>query len=459
MNKKLLYFFKNYSIIFLIIILLSCLIILYKYSKQNIVNEGLNKNNIIFGQSCSLTKKNINISRRYSFGYILAFQKINREGGINNRNLELIIYDDQYNSDIALNNVQILIGYFNVFGIIGSVGTNTSIAIQNYLVNKKIPFIEPLTGCNLLRNEFNEYIIHTRTSYYNEVKVILDFLKKENKKKISILYQNDNFGLSTLNDINLLLSYKEYINYFSIISKGSYESTDLIINKGISDILNVKDIYNTNEVNKSQNIKNIEAIILITTYEKASIAIDYFKILKPELYIFMISFSSLDEIRENLMSLQDKYTQNIYLTNVLPDVNKTNPKLIDEIKNEIKIYYGKKEHSEYYDNIKSNYISTTLLEGYLNGLFIINVLKNIKNNDYSRQNFIDEIYKKSIFNIEGLTYGPFYKNTVCKEKKIDSKNCPCNVGLKSIYLNKYDSKLKDFVYVYELKNLDCNKII
>ena len=57
MNKKLLYFFKNYSIIFLIIILLSCLILLYKYSKQNIVNEGLNKNNIIFGQSCSLTKK------------------------------------------------------------------------------------------------------------------------------------------------------------------------------------------------------------------------------------------------------------------------------------------------------------------------------------------------------------------------------------------------------------------
>ena len=46
----------------------------------------------------------------------------------------------------------------------------------------------------------------------------------------------------------------------------------------------------------------------------------------------MISFSSLDEIRENLMSFQDKYTQNIYLTNVLPDVNKTNPKLIDEIK-------------------------------------------------------------------------------------------------------------------------------
>jgi len=289
MKKKSSQIFRNYAIIFFIIILFICLVLLYKYSRQHIVNQGLNKKNIIFGQSCSLSKSNSRTGIRYSFGYILAFQKLNREGGINNHNLELIVYDDENNSDIAFNNIKILTEYFNVFAIIGSIGDVTSTIIQDYLLNKKIPFVQPLTGVNLLRDEFNEYIVHTKPSYYNEIFLIFKVLKQNNKRNISILFQNDNFGLSVLKDINSLMSSKEYINYFSIISTGSYESADLNIDNGIAKILDVKNIYNTNEVSKSQNIKNIEAIILVSTYDKTSIAINYFKILKPELYIYIIS--------------------------------------------------------------------------------------------------------------------------------------------------------------------------
>mgnify|MGYP000444839722 CR=1 FL=1 len=459
MKKKSSQIFRNYAIIFFIIILFICLVLLYKYSRQHIVNQGLNKKNIIFGQSCSLSKSNSRTGIRYSFGYILAFQKLNREGGINNHNLELIVYDDENNSDIAFNNIKILTEYFNVFAIIGSIGDVTSTIIQDYLLNKKIPFVQPLTGVNLLRDEFNEYIVHTKPSYYNEIFLIFKVLKQNNKRNISILFQNDNFGLSVLKDINSLMSSKEYINYFSIISTGSYESADLNIDNGIAKILDVKNIYNTNEVSKSQNIKNIEAIILVSTYDKTSIAINYFKILKPELYIYMTSIVALTSITDNLHHLSNTYTDNIYASNSMPDMAKQNPKLMKEIENEINIYQtANKNTKTYYTDIDPKRIGMLILEGYLNGLFIIEILKNIKNNDYSRQNFINEIYNKSIFKIEGLTYGPFYRNSVCAEKKIDKRNCPCNVGLRSTYLNKYNTKSGEFIWIDRLDNLDCNKI-
>mgnify|MGYP000906697980 FL=1 len=134
----------------------------------------------------------------------------------------------------SINNIKILTEYFNVFAIIGSIGDVTSTIIQDYLLNKKIPFVQPLTGVNLLRDEFNEYIVHTKPSYYNEIFLIFKVLKQNNKRNISILFQNDNFGLSVLKDINSLMSSKEYINYFSIISTGSYESADLNIDNGIA---------------------------------------------------------------------------------------------------------------------------------------------------------------------------------------------------------------------------------
>lgn len=442
-------FLGYYKIIFFIIFLISILVLMIFYVKNHIITEGKFNKNIVFGQSCALTKNNSDKGERYSLGYILAFQKQNMEGGINNRNIELIVYDDEYNPKIAVDNVKILIGYFDVFAIIGSVGTPTAAAIQEYIIDKKVPFIQPISGSSLLR-KFNENILFSTTSYYNEINIILDYLKKNKKNNLGIIYQNDELGLSTLSNLYSLLTLNKY-NNFNIISHSSYEHSSIIIDNAISNLLNIKNIYNKNEIQNSKILKNIEVVILFSVSEQATMAINYLKFVKPDIYICIISSSTFSDIEKIFLKNTNINTNNIYLSHPLPDFSKKNPKLLKEIKEEMDIYkkYAK-IHNDIYNEKK---ISPIIIEGYLNGLFIINILKNIKN--YTRKDFIDEIYKKHVFNIEGLTYGPYYTEDDCKDIN-NLLNCPCNSGLRSVYLYQYSNKNKTFNQIYEINNLNCN---
>jgi hypothetical protein len=317
------------------------------------------------------------------------------------------------------------------------------------------------TASNLLKEKFDKNIIFTKVSYYNEIKMIFNFLEKHKKTNLGILYEDDDYGLSVINDINHNLFLEKKNNKFNILT-GKYDKDNSLVTDGIKDLLKVDNINNIYELNKSENLKKLEVVIILTNYEIAKDAIQYLKRIKKELYIFCIDASSMYEVGIGLKKLDKQLLNNIYFIQTIPDIKNTNKNIYNDIIQEIK-YYDKKEYeyTESEDENNGNYISqdikinNELFEGYLNGLFLINVIKKMKNN-ISIKNFKDVLYTNKIINVNGINFGPFLDEDSCKNKnKLD---CPCNTGLNNVYLYKYSNIYDKFIFL-EKNNFDlhCNR--
>ena len=128
-------------------------------------------------------------------GIEIAFHEANASGGVHGRQLELHTLDDAYEPKNAIANTNKLIGENKVFALIGSVGTPTSEVTAPIAAEHNVPFITPLTGAQLLREDGMEHVINFRASYEQETEKIVSHLTEDlGFTKIAILFQNDSFG-------------------------------------------------------------------------------------------------------------------------------------------------------------------------------------------------------------------------------------------------------------------------
>jgi ABC-type branched-subunit amino acid transport system substrate-binding protein len=103
---------------------------------------------ITFGQTGPASALGIGMND----GIMAAFKEANDAGGIKGQKLKLIVYDDGYEPDKAIENTKKLIETDSVFALIGGVGTPTANAIEPITTINKVPFIGPFTGAEFLRN-------------------------------------------------------------------------------------------------------------------------------------------------------------------------------------------------------------------------------------------------------------------------------------------------------------------
>jgi hypothetical protein len=72
--------------------------------------------------------------------------KVNAEGGINGRKINMITYDDGYEPTKVMEATRKLVEEDQVLFTMAAVGTNTNAAIQPYLNSKKVPQLFVLSG-------------------------------------------------------------------------------------------------------------------------------------------------------------------------------------------------------------------------------------------------------------------------------------------------------------------------
>jgi branched-chain amino acid transport system substrate-binding protein len=384
-------------LIILVVFILLYIIIQYylsTYFKQEIIVEGIRENNIYLGQTINMASKN---AIAYSDGIILAFQMVNRLGGINGYKLNLFVYDDNYDSEKSVRNAKILLDYDNVFGLIGSWGTSQSYSVYDKVIgSRNIPFISTNSGSSLLRDSNNNCII-LRPPYKSELEFIIQDITYRNLKNIAVIYQKDDFGISCFND--LLDLYSNGFDHINIIP-GTYESNSVYLYDSYKEILNgANPYYNNSEREKA--VSNIDAVIIIATSLQQEYIIKYFKTIKPDMYFY--NMSNVGENLSKITKLENK--SNIYLTQIL-NVNQTNhPELYNAIINEL-------EYSKYKNLFtkKEITLNDNLIEGFITGMFCSNVLKKL--DKITRENFINEIYKydENFFDIFDVKLGPFISN-------------------------------------------------
>ena len=182
--------------------------------------EGITDKEILIGVILDADGSSSVPGIEYVKGMKCYMDYVNKNGGINGRKIKLIIKDDDYEPNKTFSALTELIEKDKVLALCNIVGTPTNSIIKPLINSKKIPVIGPITGDESFRLSTERYYFPVRGSYPTEAYKIVDYLVKEMKlTKISIMYQDDKFGLSGVRAVMKRL--KEY--NLELCSKAKYD--------------------------------------------------------------------------------------------------------------------------------------------------------------------------------------------------------------------------------------------
>ena len=160
------------------------------------------------------------------------FKKINDEGGINGRRINVISVDDGYSPPKTVEMARRLVEQDQVLLVWGPLGTPSNTAIQKYMNAKKVPQLHVYTGASKWNDpQHFPWTMGWQPSYQAEAKIYAaHILKTKPDAKIAVLYQNDDYGKDYLEGFEKGLGAKAKT---MIIAKASYETSDPTVDSQI----------------------------------------------------------------------------------------------------------------------------------------------------------------------------------------------------------------------------------
>ncbi len=372
---------KKRFLFFIIIVMLITSFVYVSFSNDDDLKT------ITLGTSLPLTGINKELGKEVIEGANTYFSHINARGGIDGKKINLIYYDDKYEPQNTLKNIDILMNKDKVFSLFGFVGTPTTKKVFPIIIDEDIPFIAPYTGASFLRNHNFSNIINFRSSYKEEIEKIVNFLyKTKNITDFAIFYQNDDYGeegyiatIEALKKRNLKL-----------ISEGTYKRNTLSIRHALHEIKSAKP----------------QAIIIVGAYKPSALFIKKARECCFENTIFApISFVNANALIDEL----NGDGKNILFSQTVPSYDDKSLAVSSEYKKLLNLYYPSKEPT---------YAS---FESFLAAKLVVNALQNIKgsltpkkfltNLKYLPKNVLGEIpivYKHN--QLLNKTYLSIYKN-------------------------------------------------
>jgi len=192
---------------------------------------GVNASEIKIGQTMPYTGPVAAFSA-LGKGEIGYFKKVNAEGGINGRKINLISLDDGYAPPKTVEQTRKLVEQDGVAFIFSSIGTASNTAIQKYLNNAKIPQIFIGSGAHKFGNykDFPWTMGGVQGTFRSEARIYArHILKEKPNAKIAILYQHDDFGRDYVNGLKDVLGDK----YDAQVKEATYEFTDATIDSQV----------------------------------------------------------------------------------------------------------------------------------------------------------------------------------------------------------------------------------
>jgi branched-chain amino acid transport system substrate-binding protein len=200
---------------------------------------GISDTEITLGMSAPLSGPNGAYGQEMKAVIDAYFAQINKNGGINGRRLKLVALDDGYETNRTVVNAKTLIDEaFALLAFYGS--TPTTQAMNEIFGPAKVPLVGTISGADSLRlpasaNPNTRYMFNIRASYANETEVIVSQLVALGLKNIAVLYQNDGYGKSGLDGVNLALKRHN----LTPSALGTVERNSLDVNKAVQDIAKV----------------------------------------------------------------------------------------------------------------------------------------------------------------------------------------------------------------------------
>lgn len=126
----------------------------------------------------------------------VALDKINKEGGVKGRKLELVIVDDKTNPTEAARAAQRLISSEKVVAIIGASTGSGTLALAPVAARNKVPVLAPngTIGVTDPSKEFYPWVFRTSVSDTVTIPTLVERAKADGARKIALFYQEDALG-------------------------------------------------------------------------------------------------------------------------------------------------------------------------------------------------------------------------------------------------------------------------
>jgi len=160
------------------------------------------------------------------------FKKVNDEGGISGRMINLLSLDDGYSPPKTVEQIRRLVEQDGVAFIFQSLGTPSNSAIQKYLNDRKVPQLFVATGATKWNDPKRfPWTMGWQPNYQTEAHIYAKYLLADKPDaKIGILYQNDDYGKDYVIGLKDGLGDKAKT---MIVKEESYETSDPTIDSQI----------------------------------------------------------------------------------------------------------------------------------------------------------------------------------------------------------------------------------
>lgn len=346
---------KRFFLLFILTITIISILVSIYSSKID------NQNAILLGTSLPITGINKELGKEVVEGANTYFSHVNARGGIDGKHINLIFYDDKYEPQNTLKNINRLIDKDRVFSLFGFVGTPTTKKVLPIIRDEDIPFIAPFTGASFLRNSNFNNIVNFRSSYKEEIERIIDYLYKNKKiNDFAIFYQNDDYGeegyIATIEALR-----KRSLN---LVSEGTYKRNTLSIRHALHEIKSTKP----------------EAIIIVGAYKPSA----HFIKKARECCFDDVIFAPISFVNANaLIDELNGDGKNILFSQTVPSYDDRTLDVANEYRNLLDFYYPMNEPT---------YAS---FEAFLVAKLVVNALQNIEGSLTP---------KKFLTNIKNLPY-------------------------------------------------------
>ncbi|AXX87721.1 putative extracellular ligand-binding protein [Malaciobacter marinus] len=308
---------------------------------------------------------------------------------LGNKKIEYIIYDDKYEPKLTMKNTNKLLYQDEVFALFGYVGTPTVKSVLPTVEIENIPFISSFTGAGFLRNKNQNNFLNFRSSYQEEIEVLIKYLHYNKKiSKFAVFYQNDDYGEEGY--VSVIKSLKK--RKLKLIAEGSYKRNTLSISHAFNEIKNA----------------NPQAIIMIGANKANALFIKKAKE-NPKFKDTLFCNISFGDANAMIKELKQSNTNNLIFSQVVPNFQDRTIPVVNE-------YY--EVLNKYNKDFEPGFIS---LEAFLSAKLVVSALKDIKG-ALTKENFI-------------TAYKELPENTL-KGIKIDFENKQL---LNKIYLFTYEN--------------------
>lgn len=156
---------------------------------------GVTEDTITFGMTAAQTGPVATIGVPLARGLQAYFDWVNANGGVNGRQIKLILEDDQYTPANTVAAVKKLVEEDNIFALVRPLGTAQTAAILDYAAEQDLPVVGIASGSSLWSTPFKQNVFGIQPTYALEGKLMaqyaLDTLKA---RKIAVFYHDSAFG-------------------------------------------------------------------------------------------------------------------------------------------------------------------------------------------------------------------------------------------------------------------------